>query len=146
MERLPEVFGRKAGLDAAELTRQKERLERKAGELTMDVELRKKVRTVGHPAERAAMIERGHPHLSVRRQSALLGADRGRVYRRPQGLSEEDLALMRWMDEISLEDPTAGTRRCRESLRLKKQRVSRKRLQRLRRIRGVEAVCPRRRL
>jgi hypothetical protein len=33
-------------------------------------------------------------------------------------LSEEDLALMRWMDEISLEDPTAGARRCRDLLRL----------------------------
>ncbi len=64
------------------------------------------------------MIERGHPHLSVRRQSELLGADRGRVYRKPRGLSEEDLALMRWMDEISLEDPTAGARRCRDLLRL----------------------------
>ena len=92
------------------------------------------------------MIERGHPHLSVRRQSELLGADRGRVYRRPQGLSEEDLALMRWMDEISLEDPTAGARRCRDLLRLKGQRVSRKRLQRLRRIMGIEAVRPRRKL
>ncbi len=91
------------------------------------------------------MIERGHPHLSVRRQSGLLGADRGRVYRTPRGPSEEDLALMRWMDEISLEDPTAGARRCRDLLRLKGQHISRKRLQRLRRIMGIEAVRPRRR-
>jgi len=92
------------------------------------------------------MIERGHPHLSVRRQSELLGADRGRVYRKLQGLSEEDLERMRWMDEIGLEDPTAGARRCRDLLRLKGQRVSRKRLQRLRRIMGIEAVRPRRKL
>lgn len=92
------------------------------------------------------MIERGHPHLSVRRQSELLGVDRGRVYRRRQGLSEEDLALMRWMDQVSLDDPTAGARRCRDLLRLQGRRVSRKRLQRLRRIMGIEAVRPRRRL
>jgi len=92
------------------------------------------------------MIEREHPHLSVRRQSELLGVDRGRVYRHRRGLSREDLALMRWMDEVSLEDPTAGARRCRDLLRLKGQRVSRKRLQRLRRIMGLEGVRPRRRL
>ena len=92
------------------------------------------------------MIEPGHPHLSVRRQSELLGADRGRVYRTPRSLREADLALMRWMDEVSLEDPTAGARRCRALLRLKGQRVSRKRLQRLRRIMGIEAVRPRRKL
>ncbi len=59
MERLPEVFGRKADVDAAELTRQKERLERKVGEPTMDAEFLRKVRTVGDPAERTAMMERG---------------------------------------------------------------------------------------
>jgi hypothetical protein len=56
------------------------------------------------------MIEPEHPHMSVRRQSVLLGADRGRVYRAPRSLCEADLALMRWMDEVSLEDPTAGAR------------------------------------
>ncbi len=84
--------------------------------------------------------------MSVRRQCELLGADRGRVYRSRRGPSAEDFALMRWMDEISLEDPTAGARRCRDLLRLKGQRVSRKRLQRLRRIMGLEAVRPRRKL
>lgn len=92
------------------------------------------------------MIERGHPQLSIRRQSALLGADRGWVYRAPGSPREADLVLMRWMDEIRLEDPTAGARRCRDLLRLKGQRVSRKRLQRLRRIMGIEAVRPRRKL
>jgi putative transposase len=92
------------------------------------------------------MIETDHPQLSVRRQCALLGADRGRIYRPERGVQAEDLELMRWMDEVSLEDPTAGARRCRDLLRLKGQRVSRKRLQRLRRIMGIEAVRPRRTL
>lgn len=92
------------------------------------------------------MIERDHPRLSVRRQCELLGADRGRVYRPDRGPSAEDLELMRWMDEVSLEDPTAGARRCRDLLRLKGRRISRKRLQRLRRIMGIEAVRPRRSL
>ncbi len=53
---------------------------------------------------------------------------------------------MRWMDEISLEDPSAGARRCRDLLRLKGRRVSRKRLQRLRRIMGIEGLRPRKKL
>jgi transposase len=42
IERLPEVFGRKAGPEAEVPARRKERLERKTGELTMDVEFLKK--------------------------------------------------------------------------------------------------------
>ena len=40
--RLPEVFGRKADPEAEVLVRQRERLERKVGELTMDIEFLKK--------------------------------------------------------------------------------------------------------
>ena len=52
IERLPEVFGRKAGAEAEDLARQKERLERKVGELTMDVEfLKKKCGQLGIPLD-----------------------------------------------------------------------------------------------
>ena len=51
IERLPEVFGRKPETDAKEAAQQKERLERKIGELTMDVEfLKKKCAQLGIPA------------------------------------------------------------------------------------------------
>jgi putative transposase len=92
------------------------------------------------------MVERGHPHLSVRHQCDLLRVARSRVYRPRRAPSADDLALMRWMDEISLEDPTAGARRCRDLLRLSGRKISRKRLQRLRRIMGLEGVRPRRKL
>ena len=77
------------------------------------------------------MIERNNRHLSVRRQSVLLGADRGKLYRRQAGVKADDLELMHWMDQVSMEDPSAGARRCRDLLRLAGRRVSRKRLQRL---------------
>lgn len=92
------------------------------------------------------MIEREHPHLSLRRQCALLGADRAKLYRQPKGLSEEDLELMRWMDELHLYDPTAGARRCRDLLRLQGRKVNLKRLRRLRRIMGLEGLRPKRKL
>lgn len=52
IERLPEVFGKKPETDAKEAERQKERLERKVGALTMDVEfLKKKCVQLGIPLD-----------------------------------------------------------------------------------------------
>jgi transposase len=52
IERLPEVFGKKPELDPKERARQKERLERKIGELTMDNEfLKKKCVELGIPLD-----------------------------------------------------------------------------------------------
>jgi hypothetical protein len=49
---LPEVFGKKPETDAKETAQQKERLERKVGELTMDVEfLKKKCAQLGIPVD-----------------------------------------------------------------------------------------------
>ena len=92
------------------------------------------------------MIDTEHCPLSVRRQCVLLGVPRTRVYRAPGAASSEDLDLMRWMDEISLEDPAAGSRRCRDLLRMQGRQVNRKRLQRLRRIMRLEGVRPKRKL
>lgn len=51
-ERLPEVFGKKPDNEAILLARQRERLERKVGELTMDIEfLKKKCVQMGIPLD-----------------------------------------------------------------------------------------------
>ncbi len=51
-ERLPEVFGRKPDTGGAAEARQRERLERKVGELTMDIEfLKKKCVQLGIPLD-----------------------------------------------------------------------------------------------
>ena len=54
---------------------------------------------------RMAMIEHGRETLSVRRQCALLGLVRSGIYRTPAGADEEDLALMRRLDEQYLATP-----------------------------------------
>jgi len=46
-----------------------------------------------------ALMERGHPEISVRRQCALLGVNRSGLYYEPVGESEENLGLMRLLDE-----------------------------------------------
>ena len=48
------------------------------------------------------MIDREHP-LSVTRQARLLEISRGAVYYQPRPTSEADLALMRRIDELHLE-------------------------------------------
>jgi hypothetical protein len=61
------------------------------------------------------MIEREH-ELSLVRQAELLDLSRASLYYEPAPVSEEDLALMRRMDELHLEFPFAGSRLLRDLL------------------------------
>ena len=45
------------------------------------------------------MVNRGHVEISVRRQCELLGVNRSGLYYEPVGESEENLALMRLLDD-----------------------------------------------
>ena len=53
---------------------------------------------------------------AVTRRCELLEVARSTVYYRPTGISAEDLALMRLLDEIHLERPFYGSRRLRDEL------------------------------
>ena len=57
------------------------------------------------------MIEAGHPALSVRRQCELLGLSRSSLYYVPAGESDENLRLMRLIDEQYTACPFYGRRR-----------------------------------
>jgi putative transposase len=92
--------------------------------------------------ERVAMIDRGRAALSVRRQCALLGLARSGIYRRPATPDPEQLALMRWLDEQYLATPFYGSRRMTAALCRTGRRVNRKRVQRLMRLMGLEALGP----
>ena len=67
---------------------------------------------------------------------------RSTVYYRPTGISAEDLALMRLLDEIHLERPFYGSRRLRDELETQGTPVNRKRVQRLVRQMGLRALYP----
>ena len=60
--------------------------------------------------KRRAMIESGHPKLSLTRQCRLLRVSRSSLYHRPKGESAENLALMRRIDELFLKCPFYGSR------------------------------------
>jgi len=87
-------------------------------------------------------VEADHPDLSVRRQCELLGISRASLYYRRQGESEENLRLMRRLDRQYTRAPFYGSRRMTAWLRSQGWAVNRKRVGRLMRWLGIEAVYP----
>ena len=92
------------------------------------------------------MIEAEHPVLSVRRQCDLLALARSGLYYEPQGASPENLALMRLLDEAYTAWPFYGVRKMTAHLEREGQAVNVKRVRRLMRLMGLEAIYPRKRL
>ena len=93
--------------------------------------------------DRRAMVERPGEDLSVRRQCALLSVARSGVYRPRPVAGADDLAVMRRIDELHLELPFYGSRRMTFELNKEGRGVNRKRVQRLMRVMGIEALVPR---
>ena len=89
------------------------------------------------------MVERPGVDLSVRRQCALLNLARSGVYRPKPVIGAGDLALMRRIDELHLRLPFYGSRRMTFELNKEDRSVNRKRVQRLIRVMGIEALVPR---
>jgi putative transposase len=77
------------------------------------------------------------PRLTVQQQCELLGVPRSTYYYQPQPESAEALHLLRKLDELYLDSPFLGSRRMAVMLE-----VNRKRIQRLMRILGIEALYP----
>ncbi len=90
------------------------------------------------------MIQIEHS-LPVSRRCALLDVARSTAYYRPAPVSDDDLALMRLIDEIHLELPFYGSRRLVDELKDRDRPVNRKRVQRLMRQMGLAALYPKRR-
>ena len=88
------------------------------------------------------LVEKAHPEISVRRQCELLGLNRAGLYYEPLGESEENLRLMRLLDEQYTRAPFYGSRKMTEWLRTKGFEVNRKRVSRLMTLLAVEAVYP----
>lgn len=89
-----------------------------------------------------ALIEPAHPTLSLSRQCELVGLSRSAFYYEPAPESEENLMLMRLMDEQYLKTPFYGSRKMTEHLHRLGYEVNRKRVQRLMRVMGLEALFP----
>lgn len=87
-----------------------------------------------------AMINCQHPNLAIVQQCQLLKVPRSTFYYRKRPASPEDLALMRRIDELYLKWPFYGSRRMVAQLQGEGYDVNRKRVQRLMRLMGIEAI------
>jgi putative transposase len=61
--------------------------------------------------DRRALIDRDRPEPSIRRQCALLGVARSGVYRGARPANDNDLTLLRQLDELFTAWPFLGSRR-----------------------------------
>jgi putative transposase len=87
--------------------------------------------------------------LSIRRRCDLLGLPRSRAYRRPKFNSqrvEDELSLMNRLDHLYMAHPFYGVRRMTHQLRVEGHCVNPKRVRRLLRMMGIEALYPKPRL
>jgi len=94
------------------------------------------------PEVKRAMIEREHTELSVRRQCALIGLNRSSFYYQPGGESAYNLRLMRLLDEQYTRTPFYGWPRMTAWLRREGHEVNAKRVRRLMRVMGLQAIYP----
>ena len=91
------------------------------------------------------MIGKGK-ELSIRRQCELLGVNRSTVYYQPKGESDENLHIMRLLDERHLEHPTHGVLQMQDFLLALGLLINVKRVRRLMRKMGVTTHYPKRNL
>lgn len=87
------------------------------------------------------MIDDKHA-LPLTKQCELLGLARSSVYYQPVAVPARDLEAMRAIDEIHLQRPFLGSRRLVDELRDLGIAINRKRLRRLMRLMGIQAIYP----
>jgi putative transposase len=92
------------------------------------------------------LIEPGYSVIPIYRQCELLGLSRSGYYYRPQESSPLNLHLMSLMDEQYTKMPFYGVEKMTEWLRREGFMVNHKRVRRLLRLMGLEAIYPKKRL
>ena len=92
--------------------------------------------------DRRALVDRDDRRPSIRRQCELLGIARSGIYRPPRPANDDDLMLMRRIDELFTAWPFLGSRRMAAMLRAEGWPINRKRVQRLMRRMGIAALGP----
>ena len=92
---------------------------------------------------RRLMIEPNNQQISIVKQCDLLGISRSGYYYSPRPESPENLAIMRLMDEQYLKTPFYGARRMQAYINSQNYSVNIKRIRRLLRLMGLEAIYPR---
>ena len=88
------------------------------------------------------MLDPAYQNPSVSRQCQLLNINRSTFYYKEKPIKSIDLELMELIDKQYLKTPTWGSRSMRNYLRRLGYKINRKRVQRLMRLMGLEAIYP----
>ncbi|MCK5203929.1 MAG: IS3 family transposase [Desulfobacterales bacterium] len=117
-------------------------LHRQIGELKVENDfLSRKTRLLSRK-QRQEMIDSNNKKLSLSRQCRLLKLNRSTVYYKKRPITPIDLKLMQLIDKQYLKIPSWGSRSMRNHLRRLGYKVNRKKVQRLMRFMGLEAIYP----
>jgi len=95
--------------------------------------------------DRKDCVEISNGNINVKRQAELLCINRTSVYRKPgiRTVSDQELLIMRWIDELHTAEPTWGYRMITDVLRRDHDlRINRKKVRRLMRNMGIYAIYP----
>ena len=89
------------------------------------------------------MVDPDHSHISIKRQCDLLGLNRSSLYYRSSRESDFNLELMQLIDEQYTRTPFYGSPRITAWLKRQGYGVNHKRVERLMRLMGLQAIHPR---
>ncbi|WP_082165820.1 IS3 family transposase [Leptospirillum sp. Group II 'CF-1'] len=142
---LAEVFSDKREKRHASEEALREELYRQIGQLKVELDWLKK-NSEQDLALRRSLIDPALPMTSIRRQCELLGVSRSGLYRSPAPVSFETLDLMHRIDEQDTRTPFYGVLRMTAWLKKEGHPVNPKRVRRLMRLMGLEAIYPKPRL
>ncbi len=95
--------------------------------------------------QRRELIESGNTRISITRQCELIGLARSSYYNKPRGESEYNKMLMKLIDRIYTKHPFFGVPKITETLNKTGHKVNPKRIERLMRMMGLAAICPKKR-
>lgn len=95
--------------------------------------------------ERLSLVDK-EEQISIRKQCDLLSVSRSSFYYKPLSESDLNLELMKCIDQIHLKYPSFGIRRITNELEEEGYHVNKKRVERLMKLMGIEAIYPKRNL
>ena len=88
------------------------------------------------------MIDTANRKLSLSKQCKLINVNRSTLYYKQRARNSLDLEQMKLIDQQYLKTPSWGSRSMRNHLRRLGYKINRKRVQRLMRLMGIEAIYP----
>ncbi len=142
---MPDVFSTRRERDAQGEEALKAELYQQIGQLKVELDWLKKNLDCSIDRKRQ-MIESSNNSISIHRQCELIGLSRASLYYEPAEESAENLRLMRLLDEQYTRTPFYGVLKMTAWLRENDHLINCKRVRRLLRLMGLEAIYPKPRL